>query len=304
MDTTAVLDLAVEIGYQLQMSGGEIYRVEESVNRVLAAYGIQSGEVFAIPNCIFASLTAQGETLTRVRRVGPHGTDIWRLEAVNALCRRLCRVPLPPEQARRELEEVLAGETLTRVRRVGPHGTDIWRLEAVNALCRRLCRIPLPPEEARRELDEVLAEETHYSLFMILLAHFIVGATFCLFFGGSGADALCAGACGVAIGLCLWLMDRLGANPFVKTIAAGAASALLALGLVALGAGKSADLITIGALMLLVPGIALTNAVRDIMAGDMVSGLSRLAEAMLIAVAIALGTGLALTVGRMVGGAL
>ncbi len=255
LDTTAVLDLAVELGYQLQMSGGEIYRVEESVNRVLAAYGIQSGEVFAIPNCIFASLSAQGETLTRVRRVGPHGTDIWRLEAVNALCRRLCRVPLPPEQARQELEDTLAGEP-------------------------------------------------HYSCLMILLAHFIVGATFCLFFGGSGLDALCAGACGVAIGLCLWLMDRLGANPFVKTIAAAAASALLALSLVALGAGRSADLITIGALMLLVPGIALTNAVRDIMAGDMVSGLSRLAEAMLIAVAIALGTGLALTVGRMVGGAL
>lgn len=253
MDATAVLDLAVELGYQLQMSGGEIYRVEESVNRVLAAYGIQSGEVFAIPNCIFASLTAQGETLTRVRRVGPHGTDIWRLEAVNALCRRLCRVPLPPEAARRELEETLAGE----------------------------------PRYSRR---------------MILLAHFVVGAAFCLFFGGGGADALCAGACGAAIGLCLWLMDALGANPFVKTIAAASVSALLALGLAALGAGESADLVTIGALMLLVPGIALTSAVRDVMAGDMVSGLSRLAEAMLIAVAIALGTGLALAVGRTVGG--
>lgn len=76
-------------------------------------------------------------------------------------------------------------------------------------------------------------------------------------------------------------------------------SALLAVGLTAAGLGQSADLITIGALMILVPGVALTNAVRDVMVGDMVSGLSKLAEAVLIGVAIALGTGLALGVARL-----
>lgn len=254
MDTTAVLDLAMELGYQLQMAGGEIYRVEESITRVLAAYGIQGGEVFAIPNCIIASLSDQGQTLTRVRRVGDHGTDIWRLEAVNALCRKLCRGPLSPE-------------------------------------------------EARRELEETLKREPCYPQWVILLAHFVAAASFCLFFGGGGWDALCAGACGAAIGLCLWLAKRLGASLFFRTIAAGAVSALLALGFTTAGLGRSVDLITIGALMLLVPGVALTTAVREFMVGDMVSGLSRLAEAMLIAIAIALGTGAALAVGRMVGGA-
>ncbi len=51
--------------------------------------------------------------------------------------------------------------------------------------------------------------------------------------------------------------------------------------------------------MILVPGVALTNAVRDVMVGDMVSGLSKLAEAVLIGVAIALGTGLALGIARL-----
>ncbi len=255
MDTTAVLDLAVELGYQLQVAGGEIYRVEESITRVLAAYGIQGGEVFAIPNCIIASLSDQGQALTRIRRVGNHGTDIWRLEAMNALCRRLCRVPLPPA-------------------------------------------------EARRELEETLEREPYYPQWVTLLAHFVAAASFCLFFGGGGWDALCAGCCGAAIGLCLWLARRLGAGLFLKTIAAGAASALLALAFVAAGLGRGVDLITIGALMLLVPGVALTTAVREIMVGDMVSGLSRLAEAILIAVAIALGTGVALAAGRLLGGAL
>jgi len=57
--------------------------------------------------------------------------------------------------------------------------------------------------------------------------------------------------------------------------------------------------------MALVPGIAMTNAMRDIMAGDMVAGISKAAEALLIGAAIALGTALALGLTRMVtGGAL
>ena len=75
--------------------------------------------------------------------------------------------------------------------------------------------------------------------------------------------------------------------------------------LTAAGLGAHRDLIIIGALMALVPGIAMTNAMRDIMAGDMVAGISKAAEALLIGAAIALGTALALGLTRMVtGGAL
>ena len=60
--------------------------------------------------------------------------------------------------------------------------------------------------------------------------------------------------------------------------------------------------IIIGALMALVPGIAFTNAMRDIMAGDMVAGISKGAEALLIGAAIALGTALGLGVTGLIGG--
>ncbi len=56
---------------------------------------------------------------------------------------------------------------------------------------------------------------------------------------------------------------------------------------------------TIGALMPLVPGMALTNAMREIMAGDLISGLNRTAEAILVATAIALGTVLPLVIGQV-----
>lgn len=245
-----ILELAVELGYQIQIAGGEIYRVEESVNRILRAYGIETGEVFAIPNCLIASAHINGREITSMRRIPNHGTDIWKLEAMNGLCRRLCSIPQPVKSARQELSTLLEGEK-------------------------------------------------QYSRLAILLAHFFGAGFFSLFFGGSWHDGLCAGICGAAIGLTLWWMDALKANLLIRTIAGGGVSALLALGLVAVGLGRSVDLVTIGALMILVPGVALTNAVRDVMVGDMVSGLSKLAEAVLVGIAIALGTGLAMSLAQM-----
>ena len=116
-----------------------------------------------------------------------------------------------------------------------------------------------------------------------------------MFFGGSLRDGLCAGLCGVAIGLCGRWMDWLRTNSFIRTIAGGAVSALCALLLVALGLGESVDFIIIGALMLLVPGLIFTNAIRNIMSGDLISGTNLVVQALLIATAIALGTGFVLS---------
>ena len=92
MDYDRLLNLTTDLGYQLMASGAEIYRVEESMHRVLNAYGLERPEVFAIPNCIIVSVTTpQGHPITRMRRIPGHGTDIELLERCNDLCRRLCQ---------------------------------------------------------------------------------------------------------------------------------------------------------------------------------------------------------------------
>ena len=58
MDYDRLLNLTTDLGYQLMASGAEIYRVEESIQRLLQAYGAPRGEVFAIPNCLMVSLTS------------------------------------------------------------------------------------------------------------------------------------------------------------------------------------------------------------------------------------------------------
>lgn len=246
MDYDALLSLSADLGYGLLESGAEIYRVEESISRLLRAYGIRQADPFVIPNCIIVSFVA-------------------------------------PD-----------GNTRTQVRRMPSHGTDVDLLERYNDLCRRLCADPPALSVAREQLDAVKKNRQLYSLPQNLAAHFFGTAAFCLLFQGTLSDALCAGLCGAVIGLSLAAMTRLGAGLFFKSVAGATLSGLLAQTLVELGLGAHYQLIIIGALMALVPGIMFTNAMRDVMAGDMVAGITKIADSLLVGVAIALGTAFAL----------
>ena len=108
-----------------------------------------------------------------------------------------------------------------------------------------------------------------------------------------------AGVCGLAVGVWMnYVGGRLGFNGFIQTLFGAAIASLVALALVGLTPGQNLDAITIGTLMVLVPGRALTNAMWEIMAGDIISGMHRTAEALLTAAAIALGVVVALAIGQ------
>ena len=99
MDYHVLLEGICEMGFQLLGCGAEIYRVEDTIRRLAAAYGTEA-EVFAIPNCLIVSITTpQGHPITRMCRIPAHGTDIELLEGCNHLCRSLCQQPLPVEEA-------------------------------------------------------------------------------------------------------------------------------------------------------------------------------------------------------------
>ena len=182
------------------------------------------------------------------------------------------------------------GHPITRMRRVPPHGTDIELLERCNSLCRRLCAETPPLDEAQRAVYALPDAVPRHDLRLVLLGYGAAPAFFAPLFGGGPADMACAFLCGLAVGLCLLCGGRfIGANSFFRTALCSALAALLAMLLVKAGVGRSVDVVTISALMVLVPGMALTNAMREIMAGDTFSALSRTADAILAASAIALG---------------
>ena len=89
--------------------------------------------------------------------------------------------------------------------------------------------------------------------------------------------------------------SEIGINSFfINSICSGIA-AFLAIILYKFGIASQIDQTIIGAIMLLVPGIAITNAIRDTIAGDLLSGITRAAEAFLVAISIAVGTGAVLS---------
>lgn len=105
MDYPLIFDTALEIGYQLAMCGAETYRIEESINRIMASYGAHA-EVFAIPNSMTATITTpDGESITRLRRIGFHGNDMDSLERYSNLSRRICKEVPDPEIAAQWLTE-------------------------------------------------------------------------------------------------------------------------------------------------------------------------------------------------------
>ncbi len=192
--------------------------------------------------------------------------------------------------------EPVPGHPVSRMRRIGHHGSDLDAVEKYTGLSRAICGRKPDPETALDWLVEAKKRCSSYSLHLYYLGDFLGAAGFAVFFGGSLRDALCSGLCGILVGLVLKFMDRLKANEFFRTITASFLMALLAYALSLLGIARNPDCVTIGALMLLVPGLLFTNGMRDIIYGDINSGVNRIVQVLLIAAAIALGTASAWTV--------
>ena len=96
MNYNTLLELATNVGYELAMAGAETFRVEESIVRIMAAYGVEA-EVFAIPNYLVVSITDdEGHPITKMHRIGSHGNNLDSVEKFSNLSRALCnRKPEP-----------------------------------------------------------------------------------------------------------------------------------------------------------------------------------------------------------------
>lgn len=170
---------------------------------------------------------------------------------------------------------------------------DLEKLNDLNDLCRSIARNKPSAEEIRARLDEI-DRTRQYSLPLQMLAYAVGSAGFALFWGGVALDAAAAAVIGCAVAAAMFLMGRLEANLFYKSILASALSALLAVAFVSLGFGLHRSEIIIGVFMTLLPGVMITNFMREIIVGDWLTGITKLVEALLIATGIALGTGIVL----------
>lgn len=230
----------LDIGEMMLYAGGEVSRVEDSLQRLGTAYGGESVSVFVITTNIMMTVRFPGGVeLTQTRAI-PSGSKL-----------------------------------------------DFTRLEALNALSRQCCKEPLAPEELQKRLKEM--DQVTVNPMILYLASMLSTGVFAVFFGGTIWDGLVAA--GFALIICF--MQR----KFADICPNNMIFCLICSLVIGLGIGGisrlipvlHADKIMIGDIMLLIPGLGITNAIRDVFAGDTISGMLRLVESVLWTAALAAG---------------
>ncbi|EIT87098.1 hypothetical protein A374_02554 [Fictibacillus macauensis ZFHKF-1] len=182
----------------------------------------------------------------------------------------------------------------TKIARISNRATDLHVVTLVNDLSRKVAQESLPLVDALKELHTIEKEPVAFPAWMQIIAAVFVSGCFTLMFKGNYHDfipSMVAGGVGYSIFVSV---KRYISVRFFSELMAAFFIGLIAKLAVDYGVGNQLDKIIIGAVMPLVPGVLITNAVRDLMAGHLVSGLSLGAEAMLTAFAI--GTGIAFVI--------
>lgn len=192
------------------------------------------------------------------------------------------------------------GRTHTQTRRIISYSTNFDKLEKLNALSRKICSEMPDTEKAREELEKIMVPSKLFNP-IVLVGYMMASAGFAVFFGGTLLDGIATMPIAVVIYLLNSFVKVTGASHLFFKALTSAIAGSLALLFVHIGFGNNADMIMIGNIMLLIPGLLLTNSVREMLCGDVMSGILRLMESVLFAMAIAVGYAIPIYISGLMG---
>ena len=245
-----ILHLATLTGYYVLCCGGETYRVEDTICRILSNYKMENVNAFTSPTVVIASCMYEGKTYTKVLRVNDRSADMDMMDKLNQLSR---------------------------------DSKDI------------------DVDEFERRLNKIILSENKEDIKTVLFAG-LVAFGFTLFFKGSIIDSMFSFLLGSIVKILIIFLKKKEINNFMITLVASFMITISSLFLKSNNLIASKDIVIIGTIMLLVPGLAITNAIKDFLSNDLVSGTTRAMEAFIIAIFVAVGSGLALTFWIKLGG--
>lgn len=188
----------------------------------------------------------------------------------------------------------LYGGTITKFKRISERSINLEKVTRANSLSRHFVEGKLTLLEGFEELEKI-SQITPYSRLLVLFCHGLVCFVFALLFNGCITDAFVAFVVGILLGFTLNILAKHKTSPFLASLLGGASLTLYTMIFYKFGMVVSYESVITGSIMPLVPGVAITNAVRDILNGDFLSGASRVTEAIITAVAIATSVGVILS---------
>lgn len=236
--------LALDIGMRMLVCGAQIGRVENSIERICAAFGATETHVFSVTSGIIVTCFDQN------------------------------------------------GNSITQLRRVRSEKFDMNKLEHLNQLSRDICADRIDIADVPVRLKEIDRNRT-YPLWLLIAAYAGISASLSVFFGATGMDALVSAMTGVILCLLERLLLRLRMDRVFTTFLLALLAGLCNVIFVKVGLGIHYEAISLGNIMLLIPGIAMTNAIHDMFVGDMISGISRFFQSLVIAFIVTFGFTLA-----------
>lgn len=190
------------------------------------------------------------------------------------------------------------GETLSNFRKITISDTNLYKIDRVNSFSRDFVSHDLSIKEAYDRLFEIDGTEENSK--KIYFGGGIAASFFSVLFGGDVKDFAASFFIGILISLVLEKLSYLKLSFFINNIICAFITSILAIICVYFGLGSNIDMIIIGVIMLLVPGVAITNSVRDIMSGEFITGAITMIKAFFIALAIAFGVGVGLKLMRFI----
>ena len=250
MDYQALMEMAALAGEIMLVSGAEVYRVEDTVSRMLRQSGLEHIEVFVLATGIFASMSDP-------------------------------KVPV--------------------IRRVREHSTNLNRIYQVNNISRAFCDGRMTVAEAQAELLR-LQDTSLYGFWQKCAGYAMITGFFAVLFSGGLLDCAAAAVVGIILAVTLAGVSRLQFNDFCQNAAGSFVLGLAALAIkTLLFPAMNLDAVIISAIMPMVPGVTFTSAIRDTLNGDYSSGVARIAESVVVALAVAFGVGSAMMAVRLMG---
>lgn len=253
-DKSAVLlsEVASDAGAIMLANGAEIYRVEDTVERIIRSKtNLKDVDVYSTFNVIILSFTYQNEVHTNVRRVKSRSNKLFYVDKVNQFSRDFCQGKLSLEEALNELKKI---------------------------------------KESRGK-----------SLFKKVLGGGIAAGAFSLLLSGGLNEMTISFVVGLLSYYAASFMEQNGLGYFVVNYIYGVIVSLLTIIFAVFLPDINQAVIIVSSMMALLPGIMITNAMRDLMSGDATSGLTGAVLAILISTALAMGVGTPITIMKIWG---
>lgn len=187
----------------------------------------------------------------------------------------------------------------TNIEKVKSRSINLEKISKISNLVRAIENYTFL--EFSNEIKKIDTEKP-YPFHSIILGNCLAAGAFAFFFNGDYKDCIASFMSGAIISFLIYYSNKLQINNFFINLSGGILSSITSYFFLQTGLITDISVSIISTLMLLVPGITFTNAIRDVIAGDLVSGISRGVEAFMVGTALAVGSGITLSIIKTMGG--